>query len=74
MTSTHISMLLLIAFSFWRDKEALREGGPLSRYVFYTLMAASFLILIYTSWESAPFNPAEWLGRMLAPIAHFTKP
>lgn len=74
MTSAHISLLLLIAFSFWRDKEALREGGALSRYVFYTLMVASFLILFYTSWVSAPFNPADWLGRMLAPLARFVKP
>lgn len=73
MTSTHISLLLLIAFSYWRDKEALREGGALSRSVFYTVMAVSFLILIYTSWVTGPFNPVDWLGRALAPLA-FAKP
>lgn len=74
MTSTHIALLLLIAFSCWRDKAALREGGAISRLVFYALMAASFLLSIYISWATDIVYPSVWLSKVLEPLVRFAKP
>lgn len=71
MTSSYIGLLLLIAFNCWRDREALREGGALSRWAFYSVMAASFGILIYVTWSSQVFYPTEWLGRVLQSLVPF---
>lgn len=73
MTSTHISFLLLIAFSCWRDREALREGGALSRWTFYLVIAVSFGIVVYVTWVSRVFYPTDWLSRVLGPLLPFHK-
>lgn len=71
MTSTHISFLLLIAFSCWRDREALRGGGALSRWTFYSVIAVSLGILVYVTWAARLFYPTVWLSRLLGPLLPF---
>ncbi|WP_068783894.1 hypothetical protein [Paenibacillus phocaensis] len=73
MNSTHLTLLLLIALSIWRDREALRGGGAVNRFAFYTVMAASFLILLYNFGVSDSFHPADWLGRLLEPLVRFSR-
>lgn len=72
MTSNMILMLILIALSYWRDKEALRGGGALNRWVSYALMAVSMGILAYTTTARTLFYPMEWLGRILKPLLPFS--
>ncbi|WP_178023270.1 hypothetical protein [uncultured Paenibacillus sp.] len=71
MNSSYITFLLLIAFSCFREREALREGGTLSRWVFYSVIAVSFGILIYVLWASRVFYPTDWLHRVLGPLVPF---
>lgn len=71
MTSSYIALLLLVGYSCLREREALREGGALSRWVFYSIIAVSFGILIYVAWSSHVFYPMEWVGRMLGPLVPF---
>ncbi|MDU4695093.1 MULTISPECIES: hypothetical protein [Paenibacillus] len=71
MTSSYITLLLLIGFSCFRDRDALREGGALSRWVFYAVFAVSFGILIYVTRASRVFYLTDWLGRVLGPWVPF---
>ncbi|MGG6314177.1 hypothetical protein [Paenibacillus macerans] len=71
MISIVILLLLLMAFSHWRDKEAFREGAAINRWVSYSLMLVSFGILVYTMISSSIIYPADWLGRALRPLVPF---
>ncbi|RRJ62478.1 hypothetical protein EHV15_05545 [Paenibacillus oralis] len=66
-----VLLIILMAFSVWRDQEAMRKEPPINRWFSYGMMAVSFGILLYTTLSPQIFFPSEWLGRILRPLVPF---
>lgn len=64
-------LMMLMAFSVWRDQEAMREEPPINRWFSYGMMAVSLGILLYTMLSAQVFYPSEWLGKVLRPLVPF---
>ncbi|GGF95585.1 hypothetical protein [Paenibacillus aceti] len=63
-------MLLLIIYSLRRDWPLMRQKPKVNRWITYSLMGISLLILGYTT--SGPiFYPTLWLQEVLRPLVPF---